>query len=61
MDAEEGQLGIGHGVDQAVHEALLLGPEGKILSSEGDDAQADALTHVAGDHVGLETGAVDDA
>jgi len=38
MDAEEGELGVGHGVNEVADEVMAVGFELKIFTTEGDDA-----------------------
>ena len=59
MHAEEGQLGVGDGIDEPADEVLALGPERVVLPPEGEDLEVQRDAHQPRDAVGVEPGAVD--
>jgi len=60
VDAEEGEGGVGHGVDEVTDEVARFGGEFEILSTERDDADIVFGSSEGGDAVTEKTGAVDE-
>jgi hypothetical protein len=60
VDAEEGEGGVGHGVDEVTDEVARFGGEFEILSTERDDADIVFRAGESGDAVTEKTGAVDE-
>ena len=59
MHAEEGEGGVGYGVDEMIDEVLAGGFEEIVFAAEGDDAGVGLFAGEGGDTVALEAGAVD--
>ena len=57
VDAEEGKFGVGHGVDEVADEVALGGGELEVFAAEGEDAQVEFGLGLAGEAVGVESGA----
>ena len=60
MDAEEGEFGVGHGVNQVAHQKLARFFELIILAAKRDDFCRGILPGGAGEPVGLQAAAPDD-
>ena len=58
VDAQEGELGIGHGVDQVPHQVVPVGPQLVVLAAERHDLQPRLDAAQPGDAIGLQAGAV---
>ncbi len=54
VDAQERQVGIGHGIDQVAHEAALGGGHVVVLAAERHHAVVDGQAREPGDPVGLQ-------
>ena len=61
MHAEEGEGGVGDGVDEVLAEVLGVLGELEVLAAEGDDLGLRIVAKGLGDAVGVEAGSVDDA
>ena len=59
MNAQEGKLRIGHGIDQVAHEELALRFDFEILAAEGDDADLAFLARQLRHAVAVQSGAID--
>ena len=60
VDAEEGEGGVGHGVNEVANEMEGFGGEFEIFAAEGDDADVVFCAGEGGDAVTEEAGAVDE-
>ena len=60
MNAEEGEGGVGDGVDEMVDEVLTGGFEEIVFPAKGDDAGVAAFSGEGGDAVAVEAGAVNE-
>ncbi len=60
VDAEEGEGGVGHGVDEVADQVAGYGGEFEIFAAEGDDADVVFCAGEGSDAVAEEAGAVDE-
>lgn len=57
MNAEAGQGGVGHGVDQTAHEVGALGAEAPVLAAERHDPRRGRLARLPRETIDVEPGA----